>query len=74
MRLCGSRGEPRNRARADVVAAREFRKRNALRPSSAGLGLLCRGQFRRSAHMLPTGERDDVIFPVAGAPAARSPG
>jgi hypothetical protein len=57
----------RNRALADVVAAREFGKRRDLRPSSAGLGLLRRGQFRRSAHVLPALLRTAAALGGAGA-------
>jgi hypothetical protein len=45
------RSQPRNRALSHAVAAREFRERSTLRPSSASLGLLRRRQFRRSAHI-----------------------
>src|SRR5207244_3491914 len=48
----GSRPKSRNRALSRAVAAREFRERSTLRPTSASLGLLRLGQFRRSAHVL----------------------
>ena len=48
-----SRRQPRNRALADAVAAREFGERRALRPSPAGLVLLRRRQFWFPAHALP---------------------
>jgi hypothetical protein len=54
--------ESRNRAHAQVVAAGEFGKRHALRPSSAGLGLLRVGQLRRAAHILPA-----LLRPAAAA-------
>jgi hypothetical protein len=58
--------EARNRALAHVVAAREFGKRRAIRPSSPGLGLLRRRQFRRTAHVLPAPLRTVAAFGGAG--------
>ena len=59
--------QSRNRTLAHAVAAREFGKRCALRPSSASLGLLRVGQFRRSAHVLPALLRPAAALGGAGA-------
>jgi hypothetical protein len=45
--------DPRNRALADIVAAGEFGKGRALGPPPPCFGLLCVGQLRGSAHVLP---------------------
>jgi len=53
---CGdaSSSQSRNRALADMVAAREFGKRSTARPSPSGLGLLRVSEFWGLAHALPT--------------------
>ena len=59
--------QSRNRALAYVVAAREFGKRRALRPSPAGLGLPRIGEFRGSTHALPALLRPAAALGGAGA-------
>ena len=59
--------QSRNRALADVVAAREFGKRSTLRRSPSGLGLLRCRQFRRTAHALPALLRPAAAVGGAGA-------
>jgi hypothetical protein len=46
--------KPRNRARTDIVAAREFGKRLALVAALDRLALSVIGEFERSAHFLPS--------------------
>jgi hypothetical protein len=61
------RRQSRNRALADVVAAREFHKRSAFGPSPAGLVLLRLGQFRFPPHALPALLRPAAALGGAGA-------
>ncbi len=65
--LAASCGEPRNRALAHAVAAREFGERRALRTSPACLGLLRRRQFWRTAHALSALLRPAAALGGAGA-------
>jgi hypothetical protein len=51
---CGTR-DAANGGYADVVAAREFVERSALRAASGGFFLLCRSECGGSAHLLPSG-------------------
>ena len=62
------RHEPRNRRRADIVAAPDFGKR-FLAPVAAldRLFLLVRGKLRRSAHSLPARHGSRPAFPGPGA-------
>ena len=63
-----SLGKPRNRRRADIVAAPDLGKR-FLAPVTAldRLFLLVRGELGRSAHSLPARHGSRPAFPGSGA-------